>query len=69
MEKIEIKHNVSLKKLNTFGIDVMAGNFTSFQTVASLQDVIETYRKQTLQYKSQLLVLGGGQQYPVYKRC
>lgn len=60
MEKIEIKHHVSLKKLNTFGIDVMARNFASFQTVASLQEVLETYKKQTPQYKAVLMVLGGG---------
>lgn len=53
---MEIHNNYSLKKLNTFGIDVCARKFTSFNSILDLQEIFSTsfYRQMPI------LILGGG---------
>ncbi|UOB16992.1 UDP-N-acetylmuramate dehydrogenase [Abyssalbus ytuae] len=50
----EIKHNISLKNYNTFGIDIKAKNFISVNTVNDLEEVLK------LQQYPEKFVLGGG---------
>lgn len=49
---MEIKENISLKKYNTFGIDVTAKRFVEVTSVYQLQELIKTEKK--------LFLLGGG---------
>ena len=51
-----IKHNISLKHLNTFGINVNASYFASFGSVEELQKI----KKESLFNESKKLILGGG---------
>ena len=51
---MQIQENISLKQFNTFGIDLRARQFASFQTVEELQTGLEVSHKQ------QRLILGGG---------
>ena len=53
---MQVKENVSLKKLNTFGIDVFAKYFASF---SSLDQVKEILKNDSVQHEP-LLILGGG---------
>ncbi len=53
---ITIQENISLKLYNTFGIDVQAKNFATFQSVEQLQELLQLKLK-TLNSK---LILGGG---------
>ena len=39
---MNIQHNISLKKYNTFGIDVHAKRFVSVHSVYELQQVLKT---------------------------
>lgn len=48
---MQIQENISLKSYNTFGIDTKARYFSSFSSVDELQTII---------FKPQILVLGGG---------
>ncbi|MGB1269454.1 MAG: UDP-N-acetylmuramate dehydrogenase [Flavobacteriaceae bacterium] len=50
---MNIRHNISLKKYNTFGIEVFAKHFVEATSVAELQDIIK------LDYPEKFL-LGGG---------
>ena len=52
----EIKENISLKKYNTFGIDVKSRFFVECSSVNELSDFLNIYHKQQLP----LMVLGGG---------
>jgi UDP-N-acetylmuramate dehydrogenase len=52
---MNIQQNISLKPYNTFGIDVQAKYFASFQSIDELKEFINY--KQTANRK---LVLGGG---------
>ncbi len=50
---MKIQENISLKKLNTFGINVSAKYFAAFNAVEELQELLE-YKK------TSTLILGGG---------
>ena len=52
-----IQHDVSLKSYNTFGIDVKARDFISFDTRDALEEIFDTIPAIT---KDKRLVLGGG---------
>ena len=54
---MQIQENVSLKKYNTFGIDVFARYFSSFATLTELEEILNS--PQLLTSNSQL-ILGGG---------
>jgi len=51
---MKISHNSSLKKYNTFGIDVKAKTFISVETVDDLKSVLQNT------YARDLFILGGG---------
>ena len=51
---MNIKHNVSLKSYNTFGIDVVAKHFVTVSTLEELQEVL------ALQDYPEKFILGGG---------
>ncbi len=51
---MQIQENISLKRYNTFGIDVSARRFSSFTTVEELHEILEQ------DTSLQRLVLGGG---------
>jgi UDP-N-acetylmuramate dehydrogenase len=53
---LHIQQNISLKTLNTFGIDVNAKLFSSFNTEDELKNLIEINQKE----KKEVLILGGG---------
>ena len=53
-----IQENISLKKLNTFGIDVVAKYFATFNSIDKLDELLEPKRQPA--GNSQLLTLGGG---------
>ena len=53
---MEIKENISLRKYNTFGIDVQAKYFASFDSIEQLQDILLL---PNFQHESKL-ILGGG---------
>ena len=55
-----VQENISLKKLNTFGIDVSSKYYAGFSTVDQLQELLEFIKPQTTNYKPQTLILGGG---------
>ena len=55
---MQIQENRSLKKYNTFGIDVCAKYFTEFNSESQLEEALEFNRQQTANNK--LLTLGGG---------
>ena len=52
----EIKENISLKKYNTFGIDVKSHFLVECSSVQELSDFLNIHRKQELP----LMILGGG---------
>ena len=52
---MEIKHNISLRPYNTFGIDVPAGCFACFATVDDLTEVLNEKPE-----GDDMLILGGG---------
>ena len=52
---MNIQQNISLKPYNTFGIDVQAKHFASFQSIDELKELLNY--KQNANHK---LVLGGG---------
>ncbi len=52
---MQIQENVSLKKYNTFGIDVAAQYFATFSTIVELEELLSTNIHQL-----STLVLGGG---------
>ncbi len=49
--------NISLKPYNSFGIDVMARQFTSFSTLTELQELADT---RLFNSQKEKLILGGG---------
>jgi len=50
---VEIKHNVSLKSFNTFGIEVQTSSFVEISSIDELKEVLKNNSKE-------LLILGGG---------
>ncbi|MFX8766392.1 hypothetical protein ABTM49_19225, partial [Acinetobacter baumannii] len=55
--KMVILENISLKPYNTFGIDVLTKQFTTFSTVDELQTVITDFKSQISHAG---LILGAG---------
>lgn len=55
-----VQDNISLKQFNAFGIDVSAKYFARFNSVDQLHELPQFNRPQTLNYKPQTLILGGG---------
>jgi len=55
-----IQSNISLKKYNTFGIDVSAKYFASFNTIEEINKLLEFKRPSTFNLQPSTLVLGGG---------
>ena len=55
-----VQENISLKSLNTFGIDVSAKYFANFSSVNELHELLEFNQPQTTNHKPQTLILGGG---------
>ena len=53
---VEIKENVSLKKYNTFGVDVATRFFSEILTLEELKDVLES----DVAKENKVIVLGGG---------
>lgn len=54
---MEIKHNISLRPFNSFGIDVSARYFAAFASVEELSELVNGNR---IQSTDSLLILGGG---------
>lgn len=54
---MQLAHNISLKKFNSFGIDTIAKNFALFNNLEELSELIEKHQSQILQSH---FVLGGG---------
>ena len=57
---MQIQSNISLKKFNTFGIDVLAKYFAPFTTIDELDELLQFNQPQTINNKQQTLILGGG---------
>ncbi len=64
---MELRENVSLKRLNTFGIDVSARYFASFNSVDEISELLEYKQRSTNndqphpeQSRGATLILGGG---------
>jgi UDP-N-acetylmuramate dehydrogenase len=58
---MQIQQNISLKKYNTFGIDVPARQFASFESVTELKEIVEAPSGSTTFGDSMpVLILGGG---------
>ncbi|MEI7735944.1 MAG: UDP-N-acetylmuramate dehydrogenase [Ferruginibacter sp.] len=64
---MQIQSNISLKKYNTFGIDVMAKYFAPFTSIDELDELLQFNKQQptnnqpqTINNKQQTLILGGG---------
>ncbi|CAN5779695.1 UDP-N-acetylmuramate dehydrogenase [soil metagenome] len=57
-----LETNVSLKKLNTFGMDVYAKQFATFSSTDQLLEIFELINPQpvTSSFQPQTLILGGG---------
>jgi UDP-N-acetylmuramate dehydrogenase len=54
MQEVQIRENISLRRYNTFGIDVIAKSFCEFHSHDQLSEI-------TIEYDGkQMLVLGGG---------
>ncbi len=56
---MQIQENISLKKYNTFGIDVQAAYFSNFKTVDEAIELLEQKHLSLITHHSSL-VLGGG---------
>jgi len=57
---MQVQENFSLKKLNTFGIDVSAKYFATFSTVDEINELLEFKQLSTINYQPSTLILGGG---------
>lgn len=57
---MNIQQDVSLKHLNTFGIDVHAKYFTVLNTAVDLPALFESETMEILQARDKIIVLGGG---------
>jgi len=52
---MEIKHNFSLQKLNTFGLPAVSRRFASLKSTSDIKEFLKLYKTQ-----EELLILGGG---------
>ena len=57
---MEIQESISIKKYNTFGINVVAKLFAEFKTVNELSELLELDQQETDNEKRETLILGGG---------
>ncbi len=57
---MQILQNISLKKYNTFGIDVSAAYFSNFKTVDEAKELLALNKRVTGNGKQGTLILGGG---------
>jgi UDP-N-acetylmuramate dehydrogenase len=57
---MNIEENISLKKYNTFGIDVRAAKFATFNTSEEAKELIEFSKTKSSRAPSSILTLGGG---------
>lgn len=55
-----IEENISLKHLNTFGINVTAKYFATFNTIDEISELLTFNKQQTTNHQPQTLILGGG---------
>ena len=55
-----VQENISLKGFNTFGIDVLAKYFATFNTVDEINELLEFKKLSTINYQPSPLILGGG---------
>ncbi len=55
-----MQQNISLKKYNTFSIDVTAKYFASFNTLDQVKELFEFNKPETRNPKPETLILGGG---------
>ncbi|MBK8496991.1 MAG: UDP-N-acetylmuramate dehydrogenase [Chitinophagaceae bacterium] len=55
-----LQKNISIKPYNTFGINVYANLFATFNSVDELSELLEFNQPQTTNRKPQTLILGGG---------
>lgn len=57
---MQIQKNISLKKLNTFGIDVSAAYFAAFNNIDELSELLQFKQPPTTNHQPPTLILGGG---------
>jgi UDP-N-acetylmuramate dehydrogenase len=57
---MQLQQNISLKKYNTFGIDVTTKYFAVFNAVEKINELLEFNNPQTQNPKPETLILGGG---------
>lgn len=57
---MRLQGNISLKAMNTFGINVLAKYFAAFKTVDELHELLEIKNRPTSNEKRETLFLGGG---------
>ena len=57
---MEIQENISLKKYNTFGIDVQAALFAAFKSLDEISELLEVNKRVTNNKKQKTFILGGG---------
>jgi len=57
---MQVQENISLKLLNTFGIDVSAKYFAHFNSVDELHELLEFNSRQSVNDQRSTLILGGG---------
>ena len=57
---MQITENKSLKKYNTFGIDITAGYFAVFTNESELSELLEFKKPTNTQQQLPVLILGGG---------
>ena len=57
---MQITENISLKKYNTFGIDVRAEYFAGFTNISELNELLEFKKPTNTQQQPPVLILGGG---------
>ena len=57
---MQITENISLKKYNTFGIDVKAKYFAGFTNISELNELLEFKKPTNIHQQPPVLILGGG---------
>lgn len=57
---MELQKNISIKPYNTFGINVYANLFATFNSIDELSELLEFNQPQTTNRKPKTLILGGG---------
>ncbi|MEP7164041.1 MAG: UDP-N-acetylmuramate dehydrogenase [Ferruginibacter sp.] len=57
---MNIEHNISLKNLNTFGIDAYAKQFAAFKSIDELNELFASKELQSSNSELRTLILGGG---------